>query len=288
MRNYIMIGLIWCFCTSLIWGADVKLTSDPAQQKIDKQVKQLITEKQDFKAALMVYAKAARANPSSVYYKNQFALLRRIIKMNRALTVETNPKKWTSYAKAVRSYYYTQGYYTQALELDMQAFKKFPEPSFAVNKLESLLLLNKNQQAAELLTHNSLKANTDMRLSTLRLVCLSRTNQTDKALASAESIKIDPRKYPETLLDLARVYKAANKDKLAMACLKQFLEHTVPTALPGMRRMAENCTEFNTLLNTKSFQAVLATQSKVSQSGCTGGSSCASCKLKSKCASSKN
>jgi hypothetical protein len=47
------------------------------------------------------------------------------------------------------------------------------------------------------------------------------------------------------------------------------------------------CADFRDLHDQEAFKTVLATQSKVAQSGCTGGSSCSSCALKGKCSSSK-
>jgi hypothetical protein len=49
--------------------------------------------------------------------------------------------------------------------------------------------------------------------------------------------------------------------------------------------MITQCADFRDLQGQEAFKTVLATQSKIAQSDCTGGSSCSSCSLKDKCAS---
>jgi len=235
----------------------------------------------------MVFAKAAREDPSSQYYMDQFAALRNIIKRNKSLAVETNPKKWKSNAKVVRDYYYSKGLYLQALELDQRALERYPDTQFTVNQLEDLLLLGQDEQATELMKNKSVPSLSDQaRMPTLKLVWFAHTGRVDQALTGVESTTVDPKQTPRALLDLARVHAVAENNTMAMTCLTQFLEHTAPSELAAMRAMIGQCSEFQPLQGSDAFQKVLKTESKIPQSNCADDSQCNTCSLKGKCSSS--
>ena len=62
--------------------------------------------KAEFDAALKAFTEAAKANPDRQEYRQQFALVRRIIKMRKRIDQEQNPEKWETTAQALRSFYY--------------------------------------------------------------------------------------------------------------------------------------------------------------------------------------
>jgi tetratricopeptide (TPR) repeat protein len=250
-------------------------------QQLESAVRLLMVKDGGYQAALKAYAKAARANPNSQYLRDQFALLRRVIKMQKALQTETNVEKWKSYARAVRAYYYTKGLYKAALALDSTVYEKAPDAQTATQKLESLLLVQKSNDAMAL--SRALKAQKPVRLQTLRPVVLAQHGQADAALAAIADLKIDPRQDPTPFVDFARIYWAAKKHEDAYASMRLFLEHTAPTERATSHHMLLGCPDFKSLHKKDAFQAMLATKSKVTQSGCTGGSSCSSCKLRDRC-----
>ena len=252
---------------------------------LEQQVKQLIEQDHNYKAAVMAYAKAARAHPTETYYRSQFALLRSVAKMQAALATEPVAEKWQGYAQAVRTYLYGKGFYNAALALDEAAYTKFTDVTSASKKLETLLMLGKNEDAATLA--RGLEATeTSTRLNTLKPVALARSGQVDQAVAAVDDLTVDANKDPYALFDLARVSQAAGKQDEAFSYLKLFLEHTVPTEMATSRNMITLCQDFSPLHDQEAFKTVLTTESKVAQSSCSGGSSCSSCSLKGKCSSS--
>lgn len=261
------------------------MPSDAETLALEQQVKQLVNENQDYKAALTAYATAARANPTQMYYRNQFALLRNVTKMQKALATEPVAEKWQGYAEAVRNYLYGKGFYQAALVVDTAAYEKFSDVSSGSKKLETLLMLSKNDEAAALA--QGLEATeTSTRLATLKPVALACSGKVEQAVAAIEPLTINANKDPYALFDLARISQAAGKQDEAYSYLKLFLEHTVPSEMGMSRNMIDLCKDFSGLHDQEAYATVLATESKVEQSSCSGGSSCSSCSLKGKCSSS--
>ncbi|MBP7050975.1 MAG: tetratricopeptide repeat protein [Phycisphaerae bacterium] len=291
MRRLVLVALTIGMGIGVARAAEVRADSpnDPNALALEQKVRQYIETDQNYQAAVTAYAQAARANPAVQYYRDQFALLRSVAKMQAALASESVPEKWKAYADAVRVYHYSKGYYQAALKVDQAAQAKFNDPSVAIRKIETLLLVGQDGQAQPLVQSLSQAAPAALpaRWQTLRAVVLSHTGQTDQALAAVANLQINAKTTPASLFDLARIYKASAKVDEALNCLRLFLEHTVPTEMATSRNMITLCADFRDLHDQEAFKTVLTTQSKVAQSGCTGGSSCSSCALKGKCSSSK-
>lgn len=288
MRTVGLLALVLSLPLATLWAAEATSEAMPSDAKtvaLEEQVRQLIEEQQDYKAALMAYAKAARANPTETYYRSQFALLRSVGKMQAAMGTEPVAEKWQGYAEAVRNYLYGKGFYQAALTVDTAGYEKFNDVSHGSKKLETLLMLNKNDEAATLA--QGLEATeTSTRLATLKPVALARAGQVTQAVAAVEKLTINADKDPYALFDLARISQAAGKQDEAYSYLKLFLEHTVPSEMATSRNMINLCEDFSALHDQEAYVTVLATESKVEQSDCSGGSSCGSCSLKGKCSSS--
>lgn len=252
---------------------------DPQIAQLETRIESLIVEKKDYASALQEYATAAKANPQNLYYREQYAVLQRVIKMKKLLAEETNAEKWKSCAKAVRAYYYSKGYYAEALELDLAAENKFNTAECLNNVLETMLLTGKDKEAAKLADDNK-PADKTVRYQTLIPVVLAHTGKADNALATVKTVQASPKTDPLSYFDFARVYWAAGDKEKAMANLKILLEHTAASETPAVQEMIKRSAEFAPLQDSKELKDVLATQSKVAQSGCSSGSNCNTCTLK--------
>jgi len=263
--------------------------SDPVAQALEKQVRQFIEQDQNYQAAVTAYAQAARTHPTDAYYRDQFALMRSVAKLQAALAGEPVAEKWRVSAEAVRAYLYSRGFYQAALAVDQAAYERFKDLPSAARKLESLLLAGQDSQAQSFVQSlGQIAADAaPARWPTLCAVALARSGKTAEALAAVADVKVNPQENLTSLFDLARVFKAAGKTDDAMYALRLFLEHTVPTEMATSQSMITLCADFKDLQGQEQFKTVLATQSKVAQSGCTGGSNCSTCALKGKCATSK-
>ena len=286
MKQYLLMTILAIAATGMTAEQVAQASApDPQIAALEARVEKMIVENKDFTAALNEYAAAAKANPQAVYYREQYALLQRVIKTNKLLEKETNPEKWKSYAKAVRAYYYSKGYYGEALPLDGAAADKFPTSEYLVNRLETLLLAGRNDEAAKLIGDTK-PADAVLRYQTLSPVALAHTGKANDAVKAIADIQVSPKTDAMSYFDFARVYWVAGNKEKAFASLKTLLEHTAPSETPVVQAMICRSPEFSPLKDSKELADVLATPSIISQSGCTGGSSCGSCSLKSKCASS--
>jgi tetratricopeptide (TPR) repeat protein len=287
MKKYVAIFIMSLLAQIVIAEEAPKAApADPQILKLETTVESLIVEKKDYALALNEYATAAKANPQATYYREQYAVLQRVIKMKKLLAEETNPEKWKSYAKATRSYVYNKGFYSEALETDRAAANKFDSGDYAANLLETLLLTGQNEEAAKF-AESKQPADKTIRYQTLIAVVSARAGKTAEAVEAIKAVEVNPKTNPASYFDSARVYWAAGDKDKAMASLKTLLEHTPPSETPGVQEMIKRSVEFAPLRDSEELKVVLATESKVTQSGCTGGSNCGSCSLKNKCPSTK-
>ena len=297
MKRFLFFITIVCLCLSgqlFAHAAKKEVAKDETMQKLDTQVRTLITEQGDYDAALKVYALAARNNTSQTYYKDQYAILRRVIKMKRAMESfngqdtlsDSDMTKWGSYYKAVRGYYYDHGFYGESINLDKMASEKLKTEESTINYFESLVVLNNTQKAQELIA-NSSAANVNPELAVLKALMQVRTkDDLDNNIEEIEN-KLSPKDAPRSFVYLACIYQLKGNTDKACKSIITALENTIPTQISMTRKLIESMGEFKTLTQNDKYLAAIETESKVYQSGCTGGSSCNSCSLKDTCSSNK-
>ncbi|OHB53186.1 MAG: hypothetical protein A2Y12_06790 [Planctomycetes bacterium GWF2_42_9] len=256
-------------------------TREDQIKQLEAKIETLIVNDHNAIAALNEYAAAAKADPQEEYYRQQYAFLQRVIKMQSLLTTELNIEKWKSYAKAVRGYYYYKGYYTLALQIDLNAAGKFKTVDYATNALESLLLTGKNVDAARFAEQN-IFTDKSVRYHTLNLVLEAANGHVAKAVESLQAIKIDPNTEYKSFFDCARIYSAANDNDKTLSNLKSFIENSPTTENNSAKTMILKSTSFPALQGSDELKTVLDTASKKI---CVPGSKCESCKTKARCLS---
>jgi len=254
--------------------------------KFEANIEKLIVTDHNLSAALKEYVDAAKANPQEVYYRQQYAVLQRVIKMQTLLTTEMNLEKWKSYAKAVRGYFYSKGFYSEALPLDLKAANKFDTADYAANVVETMLLTGKTADAAKFLAGKK-PADSSVRYQTLALTVQALDGKAKEAVDALQAVKIDPKMDSKSYLDAARIYNAAGDNAKTLSNLQLLLENTLPSEIAAERIMIAKTADFAALQTADDFKKVVATASKIQQSSCTGGSNCATCKSRDKCASQK-
>lgn len=293
--------VIFAILISMIMGqytfahsAKKEVKKDDTMIKLGKDVRELILEKGDYDSALKLYALAARKNSSEPYYREQYSILRRVIKMKKAMVTEdkavlTEPQKekWTSYYLAVRAYYYAQGYYSESEELDKNANDILKTDQARINYLETLVVLNKAKEAQKVIleTKGAIIEKADFK--TLALLGESIENVSGNTIGDLEKIEIDPKQDVRSLVYSACIYQLNDDHNKACKSITMALENTAPTVISTTRKLIVNMKPLQECKESKKFQAALTTESKVYQSGCTGGSSCNSCSLKDTCSSNK-
>ncbi|HAL45219.1 MAG: hypothetical protein A2Y12_04560 [Planctomycetes bacterium GWF2_42_9] len=287
MKKYLLISVVVLASQiALAEQAAPVLMNDQITQ-LEAKVENLIVNDHNFTAALNEYVAAAKANPQEVYYRQQYAVLQRVVKMQNLIKTEINLEKWKSYAKAIRGYYYNKGFYSEALAIDLQAANKFNTGEFAANALETMLLNGKNAEAVKFIEEKKTEDKI-VRYETLSLAAQALNGKAKESVDALQTVKIDPKLDSKSYFDIARIYNAAGDKEKTLANLQLLLENTLPSEIEAERLMIKRTADLASLNGSDDFTKVLATQSKVEQSGCTGGSSCGSCKNRSKCSSTKN
>ncbi len=261
-----------------------EVKKDDQMLKIEADVKKAITEENKYDKALEIYAEAARRNRSEPYYRQQYSILRRVIRMKNAMDSESDNKKWQDYYSAVHGYYMMQGYFTKALELAQQASEKLDTDVVKLDLMKLLIISGNDIQAEQIAGSNAGSLSNDIRFQSLQSLLLARSGQSAQAIEAAENLTSSTE--PSVMVNIACIYMAVGQKDMALNGIAAAIENTAPTQVPQIRLLIKNMPEFKDMLEDEAFIKAVATESKVFQSGCTGGSSCGSCSLREKCPSS--
>ena len=116
-------------------------------------------------------------------------------------------------------------------------------------------------------------------------IALSRLKRIDEAKEIAKHCRV-PMASPWGLLyDSARLQSLLGDSTQALALLRLCFESTPPSRLAAVKQSVKAGRDFDSLKGAKDFGAVLQTASKVSESACSGGTSCGSCPNRASCGS---
>ncbi|HUU85369.1 MAG TPA: hypothetical protein VM243_17865 [Phycisphaerae bacterium] len=236
----------------------------------------------DFDGALAAYANAAKANSENEEYRQQYALLCRITKMRESIARQDVPAKWEKAALALRSFYYANEIYTEALSLDQETHLRLKNAESATMLAETELALGMNAEAAELL--GGLEEGTATRQSRMfEGIALSRLGKVDEARKIADQLVPSDEFGPGLYFDFARLRALLGDTAPALRSLTRTFELTPPSRLEAFKTYAKACPDLAGLVGTADFAKVLETQSTVKESSCSGGTSCGKCPNKAKC-----
>ena len=238
----------------------------------------------DLRGALKEYADAARAAPDNDSYLKEFMLVRNAVLLKHNLAKTEDQKQWLPMAKGLRAFYAGNGLLQQALELDKQIHAKTNTSFTAMQLAETQLALDLNVDAEKVLSALTDKSTTASRA--LLAIALVRQGKSAEARTIAEATVASDKAGPITLYDLARMQAALGNADESITLLTDSFEATLPSRLDLFKRHAAKCPEFTSIVKSPSFQKALATESKVTESECSSGSSCASCPMRGGCANS--
>jgi tetratricopeptide (TPR) repeat protein len=238
----------------------------------------------DLRGALKEYAEAARAAPENDSYLREFMLVRNAVLLKTNLTQVSDQKQWLQMAQALRAFYAGNGLLEQALQLDKQIHARKGSSFTAMQLAETQLALDLNADAENVLTALGTQKSTTASQALLA-IALVRQGKLDKAQEVAKAIASAGDKGPVTLYDLARMHAALGNANESLTLLVRSFEGTLPSQLDLFKRHARKCPEFAAVADSSTFQKALETESKVPESKCSGGSSCASCPMSGQCSS---
>jgi len=238
-----------------------------------------------FADALESFANAARADRTNPEYLQHYALLRRVVDLRARLTTEDNPQRWQYMAKGLRAFYAGEGLLAELLKLDQELHRRSGTAESAALLGETQLEMGQNAEAVQTLSLEPDKASETTRA--LLGVAQARTGNGEAARQTAAKLVLPPGADVQMSYAAARLQAAAGDRAQALALLTSCFEATAPSQTEGFKKHAAQCAEFAALRGTPQFAAVLETKSKVAESKCSGGSSCAGCPMAGKCPKSQ-
>jgi hypothetical protein len=238
--------------------------------------------KGEFRKALRSYAKAARADGQNEQYRKQYMLLRRIIKIQRALDREKNLDRWRSSALELRDFYYQYGLKDRLLDLAKKMYAKDKSVDSAVFLADAHLLLDQNAEAEAVLASVE-DGKLPLQGKLLMGIAQARQGKTGPAQQRVSNVQMPSEPVPRFLIDLARVKVLCGDATGAMGELKTAFQSTRPSALASIKSYVTRQKDFAPVAKSDAFAAVLKTESKVNESDCSGGTSCGSCPSRGSC-----
>jgi hypothetical protein len=241
----------------------------------------------DLQGALQQFAGAVRADPANQRYTQQYAMLRQVLMMRVSLPKESVPSQWAYKARALHTFYVNHGLYAHALEIGEQLHAKLDNGVSALLLAETQLAMNQPADAAQVLADLPAAKHT-VATKALQGLAVARQGKPDEARQIAQTIQLTSDEGAGAVYAVARLHAAIGDDTQACQLLVRCFESALPSRAAGFKQHAQTSPEFSSLAADTRFVAALQTASKVPESACSGGSSCASCPMRGNCASGEN
>jgi thioredoxin-like negative regulator of GroEL len=241
----------------------------------------------DLQGALQQFAKAARADQSNQEYVQHYAMVRQVVMMRDSLPKEKDLAQWEYKARALHTFYLNNGLYADALKVDQQLHAKLNTGASALLLAETQLAMNKPAEAAEVLAALAADKHT-VATKSLHGLAVARQGKPEEARKIAQAIQLTSDEGPGAVYAAARLHAAIGDNEEACRMLVRCFESSAPSRLAGFKQHAKTSPEFASLAADAGFVAALQTESKVPESKCSGGSSCATCPMRGKCASGEH
>jgi tetratricopeptide (TPR) repeat protein len=283
LRQIVVCVMVGCVGVAIAAPAAFAGSAEQAAKSFEQG--NALLAKADFDGAIKAYAAAAKADPEKQEYRQQYAIVRRVMQMRDALTKEKNPAKWEQMAKALRGFYAGSSIYSEALAIDKQLHAKLNTPETAVMLAETQLAMSMNADAEKVLSGiDESKATPETRV--MLGIALARQKKIDEAKAAAAKCTPKADAGPGFLYDLACLKALTGDSAGAVETITKAFENTPPSRLARMKSHAKEDKDLASVAGTDGFAKALKAESKVKESSCSGGSDCSKCPSKGGCSGS--
>jgi hypothetical protein len=215
-----------------------------------------------------------------------YAMVRRVIDLRSRLEAEKAPQRWEYLARALHAFYASERIYPETLAIVQKLHARLNTTESATMLAEIQLSMEQNAEAVK--TLSSLPAGqSDAATQALLGIALARTGKKQEAKQIAATFALPEGAGPGMTYAAARLHGAAGDSAKTLQFLKTCFESVPASRQEGFQTHAKTCPEFAAFASTAEFASVLATPSKVPESKCSGGSSCAVCPMSGKCPKSQ-
>jgi thioredoxin-like negative regulator of GroEL len=185
-------------------------------------------------------------------------------------------------AMSLYGFYAENGLLTDALAIANQMHSRQANSDSAAIVAETALMMKKPEIAAEALSKLDAAKHSPMSRALLG-IALAQQGKKDEAKRTAGQLRVSAEDGAAALYAAARLQAVTGDTAAALTTLRACFESVLPSRLEEFKQHAKECGEFASLAKSADFAAVLKTESKMPESKCSSGSSCAGCPMRGKC-----
>jgi hypothetical protein len=256
-------------------------TSEPAALHAEGKT---LLEKGDLMGAYKSLVAAAQAAPGNAEYKKDAMALKRALSIRKYLEMNKPDAKWTKLAISLHVYFLRNNVYSEALAHGRMVHEKLGNAESAAILAEVLLEMDKNAEAVQMLRALD-KKHVNHETQVCLGIALARDGKKDEAKRVAAEWPAPEKAGVGVLIDYARLDVLLDRQATALQTLTGCMEMAPPSQQELIKKYIVECKDFAPIVAHADFAKVMATKSKVSESGCSGGSSCGSCPSRGSCGS---
>jgi tetratricopeptide (TPR) repeat protein len=243
-----------------------------------------LLEAGDFAGALEAYTRAAGLEPENAEYRQQAALVKRVVAARELLDEMTDAQRWERTALGLHYFYHDHKVYGEALALDRKVHERLNSPVSAGLLARTCLVMDRNAEAVEVLRGRE-DTRTTPENAVLLGLALVREGEAEAAKALLSEMELPETPTAVLLFDSARLRAATGDTDGALKALSQSFEQTPPSRLAAVKAAAGEFPEFAGLVKTDAYAAALETKSVIQESRCSGGAGCGKCPSRTQCSS---
>ncbi|MDR3199472.1 MAG: hypothetical protein LBU34_16505 [Planctomycetaceae bacterium] len=208
------------------------------------------------------FQKALRIEPDNLELQKEFNNLRQIIKLRRELPMEKNVIQWGIGAERLRRYYVKYHVVSEHLALVLEVHRRAGTIAHAIDVVDAFLTAEQYQEALDfILSQKQPEQILPLQIEQARVYF--EAGDKERARKIVRSIPFEKLDSPESLFRLARAQSMTLQHASAVKSLKRCFELTPSNILPLIKKEAEKCSEFEPILSSSEFRAVMGTQSQV-------------------------
>jgi Flp pilus assembly protein TadD len=235
-----------------------------------------------FAEAAEAFTAASRAAPDNAEYKTRALVVRRVIALRKQVDTAEPDAKWERMLVSLHVFYCDHDLLDTALTMNRAANARAGTATTAALVAETLLDLGRNGEASEFLAAlPEGQRNDGNRL--LLGISLARLGKTDEAKAAVAGLEVTEETGAGAMYDHARLACLLGEPRRAVELLVKSIETSSPKTAERLKKYVGKCSDFSLLAKDGNLEKVLAAESKVAESGCSGGSGCGSCPSRGSC-----
>jgi tetratricopeptide (TPR) repeat protein len=212
--------------------------------------------------SVLFFQKALRVEPDNDELQKEFNELRQIVKLRQKLPKEKNAIQWSIDAERLRRYYVKYRVVSEHLHLVLEIHRRIGSISHAIDVIDAFLMAEQYQEALDFtLSQKQPQQIFPLQIEKARIYY--EAGEKEYARKIVRSIPLEKLNSPESLFRLAQIQSRTLQYASAIKSLKRCFELTPPNILPLIRKEAEKCAEFQSILSSSEFIEVLATRSLI-------------------------